>query len=93
MARIAVVGGTSVGDAEAPAIWDDAQEGVARLLRQAIMEGLDRVALIGAKPDGELYVASTARSAEETMGFFQRGIGHLDRWATSGGDPNEDDGA
>lgn len=83
---LSVVGGTAVGDEQAPAVWDDEQEGVARLLRAALTEGLTRVAIIGFLPSGDLYVASTGRSAEETIGYFMRGVAHLDRWIMNGGE-------
>jgi hypothetical protein len=88
-----VVGGTDAGDVEAPSVWEDDEKGAARVLRGAAQSGLVKVALIGADANGDLYVASTARSAEETMGFFLRGIGYLERMTEEGGGgrPSSDD--
>jgi hypothetical protein len=92
VSRLKVAGGTEAGDKPAPPVWEDQAEGVARLLRSAAEAGLTKVALIGAGPDGDLYVASTARSAEETMGFFMRGIGFLQS-AVEEPEPNGSDPA
>ena len=92
MTLFRVVGGTEAGDTEASAVWEDEAEGSARVLRNALSQGITRVALMGVSPDGSLYVASTARSAEETMGFFQRAIHHLDRYAQEGGERPQTEG-
>lgn len=92
MTHLRVIGGTDIGDVEADPVWEDEVAGSARLLKKALAQGITRVALMGIDADGSLYVASTARSAEETMGFFQRAIHHLDRFAQEGGEEPQTEG-
>ncbi len=94
-----IVGGTDAGDDPAPAVWDDKEEGAARVLREAREAMLDAVIVVGRDCDGDLYVASNMEDGETLIGLLHRGIGQVDRWASQGRQkdeappPNEDDGA
>lgn len=74
-----IVGGTDAGDPEAPPVWEDKANGVRRMLRAAMEAGLVRGVIVGADADGDVYVASTASSSEETIGFLMRGVDLLQR--------------
>jgi hypothetical protein len=89
-AKLRVVGGVAVGDEEAPAVWEDEREGVARLLRGVAEFEPDCVAVVCGKHGGEMTVFSNFDTAEGTIGFLQRGSYWLDRWVLGQKPPADD---
>ena len=87
-----IVGGTEAGDTEAPPVWEDEHEGVARILRSVAEWEPSFVSIVCGKADGSITVFSNFDNAEGAIGFLHRGMSHLHDWCKDVAAKRKEDG-
>lgn len=80
-----LVGGTDVGDPDAPPVWADRARGLDRVLRTALSEDYRSVVVVLLDDLGSCTVHSNCLTTEEALGLLARGdhtlMEHAEAWA------------